>query len=251
LLELLRPDSAEALQAALKPWLATRHAPPADLSSALRPLLVNGEDWPEAEALLAALRATYWSVLDALNAVPVKAGDVIYNANPERITAASGQPASAEVHALGNPEGRGVFALEIRFPGTTFRAWDNVRFPLREIDIDAALEALNLTATRTEEFIVERKAVRAGVRRSIDSEYFRLDHLEPAPSFTIDVPASTPHSLHTLAGRVRLMREDGEVFATLERGESAIVPAHVGAYRIAADNEPAELVKVMLPPYAD
>ena len=75
---------------------------------------------------------------------------------------------SAEVHALGNPEGRGVFALEIRRPGPTFRAWDNVRFPLRDIDIDATLEALNLTATRPAEFMVEPKRVRPGVRRSVD-----------------------------------------------------------------------------------
>ena len=45
----------------------------------------------------------------------------------------------AEVHALGNPEGREILALEIRRPGPTFRAWDNVRFPVRDVDVDAAL----------------------------------------------------------------------------------------------------------------
>lgn len=251
LLELLGTGAADALQAALKPWLASRTAAPAALAGVLRPLLINGAAWPDVEALLAALRDTYWAVLDSLNAVPVKAGDVVYNANPARITAVNGQPASAEVHALGNPEGRGVFALEIRFPGTTFRAWDNVRFPLREIDIDAALAALNLTATRAAEFVVAHKTVRPGVQRSVDSEYFRLEHLEPTTKLPIDVPASPPHSLHVLEGSVRLVREGGAVLGTLERGESAIVPIDVGAYRLSAESERAALVKVDLPPYAD
>jgi hypothetical protein len=43
---------------------------------------------------------------------------------------------------------------------------------------------------------------------------------------------------------------DGSVVGTLERGESALVPVDVGAYRIGADGEPATLVKVDLPPYA-
>src|SRR3970282_843712 len=112
--------------------------------------------------------------LESLNAIPVKAGDVIYNTNPSRVVAASGKPASAEVHALGNPEGRGLLALEIRRPGPTLRAWDNVRFPLRYIDTEAALHSLNLGATRPEEFIVERVLVRPGVHRSVDCEYFRV-----------------------------------------------------------------------------
>jgi hypothetical protein len=57
--------------------------------------------------------------------------------------------------------------------------------------------------------------------------------------------------LHVLAGRVGVTRVDGEPLGTLERGESALVPAHVGAYRLSADGDPATLVKVDLPPYAD
>jgi mannose-6-phosphate isomerase class I len=190
-------------------------------------------------------------VLDSLNAIPVKAGDVVYNANPPRITAANGGPTSAEVHALGNPEGRGVFALEIRRPGPTFRAWDNVRFPLRNVDIDAALEAVNRTATRAEEFLVEPKRVRPAVRRSVDCEYFRVEHLEPTSSQPVNVPASGPHCLHALAGRVSVRRSDGSELGTLERGESAFVPVGVGAYRLEAGGAPAAVVKVTLPPYVD
>jgi len=65
---------------------------------------------------------------------------LIYNANPEAVSAATGRSRSAEVNALGNPQGKGFLALEIRRPGPTFRAWDHVRFPLRPIDVDKTLE---------------------------------------------------------------------------------------------------------------
>jgi hypothetical protein len=235
-----------SLQVLLKPWLARRSAGPGDLASALE----AGASWDEVERCLAALHAVYWRALDAMNALPVQAGDVIYNANPPRIVAASGQPASAEAHALGNPEGRAVLALEIRRPGTTFRAWDNVRFPLREIDIDAALGALNLSATRPQEFRVEPRPVRPGVRRSVDCEYFRVEHLAPTHGMPVDVPRSGPHTLHSLAGAVSITDEQDEPIGELERGESALVPVHVGAYRVTAVEEPATLVKVEVPPYA-
>src|SRR5262245_59458064 len=151
LLDLLGADSADALQALLKDWLARRAARPAELENVLVQRLPDAQSWPDIKASLSALHETYWAVLDSLNAIPVKAGDVIYNSHPPRVVAASGKPASAEVHALGNPEGRSVFALEIRRPGPTFRAWDNVRFPLRKLDIENALEAVNLAATRPKE----------------------------------------------------------------------------------------------------
>jgi mannose-6-phosphate isomerase class I len=251
LLELTGADSADELQTLLQPWLARRSAQADELEPALRARLADASAWGEVEARLVTLRETYWAVLDSLNAIPVQAGDVIYNANPARITAANGKPASAEVHALGNPERRSVLALEIRRPGPTLRAWDNVRFPLRDLDIEGALEALNLAATRPEEFIVEPKLVRPGVRRSVDCEYFRLEHLEPTPKLAIELPESAPHCLHALAGRVALRRSGGGELGTLASGESAFVPLHAGAYRVIAEETPASLVRVTLPPYVD
>jgi hypothetical protein len=224
---------------------------PAELAEALRARLPDTGRWLEAEVLVARLHGADWAVLDSLNAIPVKAGDVSYNANPARIAAASGKPRSAEVHALGNPEGRGMLALEIRRPGPTFRAWDNVRFPLRGIDVDAAIEALNLRATRPEDFIVAPALVRPGVRRSVDCEYFRLEHLEPKPGLIVDVPATAPHCLHALAGRAVVRRRGGAELGVLERGESAFVPAGVGAYSVAAEGAGATGLRVVLPPYDD
>lgn len=250
LLELVGEDRGEALQESLKAWFARRPAQPAELEAALRAMLLQPSAWPEAAELLASLHETYWALLGSLNEIPVRAGDVIYNANPDRVLTA-GQPRSAEVHALGNTEGRGVFALEIRHPGPTFRAWDNVRFPLRGIDIEAALGALNLRATRAEEFVVAPVQVRPGVRRSVDSEYFRLEHLDLAPGEALEVSADAPHCLHALAGRVSVRRRDGSDVGTLERGESALVPIDVGAYRLTAGSEPASVLRVVLPPYGD
>jgi hypothetical protein len=113
----------------------------------------------------------------------VTPGQVIYNANPEAVSAATGRPRSAEVHALGNPQGKEILALEIRRPGPTFRAWDHARFPLRPIDVDKTLDALNLQATRPADFIVTPRPLAGcpGVFRSVQSEWFVVDHLRPRP----------------------------------------------------------------------
>jgi hypothetical protein len=232
--------SAEELQRVLRPWLADRHGDGASLEPTLRPSL--GERWEEATALLRALHATYWEVLDLMNEIPVSAGQVFYNANPPRIATARGAPRSAEVHALGNTEGREIVALEIRRPGPTLRAWDNVRFPVRPVDAAAAIAALNLERTDAADFIVERTPLRPGIARSVDAEY-RLEHLEPTALISIDVPLAPPHSLHVLDGAVTVYATDGSVAGRLARGHSAIVPIGVGAYRVTADREPASVLK--------
>jgi hypothetical protein len=234
---------ADALQVLLKPWFANRRATPAALESQLRPVL--GERWEESRRVLSSLHAIYWEVLDLMNEIPVTAGQVIYNATPARVAAARGQARSAEVHALGNTEGREILALEIRKPGPTFRAWDNVRFPLRDVDAAAALAALNLERSEPADFIAERRAVpgRPGVTRSVDSDDYRLEHLEPTARVAVDVPAAEPHGLHVLAGAVTVYATDGAVVGRLARGDAALVPIGVGAYRVAADREPAAVLK--------
>jgi hypothetical protein len=150
------------------------------------------------------------------------------------------------VHALGNTGGREILALEIRKPGPTLRAWDNVRFPLRDVDVAAALAALNLERTEPQDFVARRRALpgRPGVARSVDSDDYRLEHLEPTALVAVGVPASAPHSLHVLAGAVTVYATDGAVVGRLARGDSALVPIGVGAYRVAADLEPAAVLKV-------
>ena len=190
-------------------------------------------------------------MLDSLNTIPVSPGQVIYNATPTRLLAGPSAERSAEVHALGNPDGKEILALEVRRPGPTFRAWDNVRFPVRDIDIDAALNALNLTATSAEDFIVAPELIpgRAGALCSVDSPSFRVEHLRPggAPEQGVVVAAEPPHCLHVLRGTAEFQRESGEAIGTLSRGESALVPVGVGAYVASAREEGVEIVKVGLP----
>jgi mannose-6-phosphate isomerase class I len=232
------------LQRDLRPWLADRVATPAALEPRWRPLL--RKRWRDAAKVLRALHAAYWDVLELMNEIPVAPGEVIYNATPERIAAARGIPRSAEIHALGNTQALEIVALEIRKPGTTYRAWDNVRFPLRDVDAAAAIAALNLEQTRPEEFVVARTPVpgRPGVAVSVDSAEYRLEHLTPTATASIDVPAAEPHSLHALAGAVSVYASDGALVGRLASGDSALVPIGVGAYRVVADAEPAEVLKV-------
>jgi mannose-6-phosphate isomerase class I len=239
---------AHALQAAVGPWLATRSATAASLEASLRDRLLDHGAWPQVAALLTELKALYWRVLDGLNVIPVTAGQIIHNATPARLLAGTDRLPSAEVHALGNPEAREILALEIRRPGPTFRAWDNVRFPLRNVDVDEAIAALNLKRTTAADFIVEPRAVRGrpGIYRSVDSEYFRVEHLRPTRRAPVTVPRELPHSLHVIAGEVVVVAEDGRKVGALARGESALVPNEVGAYAIRTETT-AELVKASLP----
>lgn len=249
LLDTLGPGTDEhALQPVLGRWLADRAT---DEREALAMLdrWISADRRGAAAAALSALKRCYWSVLDSLNEIVVEPGQTIYNANPERIAAAAGIEPSAEVHALGNPEGREILALEIRRPGPTFRAWDNVRFPRREIDIDTAIRALNLRRTRIEEFLVDHEPVpgRPGVSRSVVSPYFTIEHLSPTPQAAAAVGREPPHSLHVVGGAVTVRAEDGTALGPLARGDSAIVPIGVGAYHVEAAADEARVVKVGLP----
>jgi len=241
----------ENAQRVLSPWLAARGAPPEDIAAAFVRLLESDSDWPAARALLETIKRLYWRVLDELNTVPVSAGQVIHNATPARLLAFQSTAGSAEVHALGNPDGREILALEIRRPGPTFRAWDNVRFPVRTIDIDAALGALNLRATSADEFVAIPELVpgRPGVYCSIDSKAFRIEHLRPDDDADrgLAVSEEGPHCLHAIAGVAEFLSENGESIGTLKQGESALVPIGVRGYAVTSSVPGTEVIKVGLP----
>jgi hypothetical protein len=244
------PAVAADIQATLAPWFAVRGASADAVATTIGRRLESVSDWPAARVLLERIKRLYWRVLDSLNELPVSPGQVIYNATPSRLVAAAGA-ASAEVHALGNPECREILALEIRRPGPTFRAWDNVRFPIRDIDIDAALGALNLQATSPDEFVVFPELVpgRPGIYCSVDSPAFRIEHLRPGGSAgdRVEVPGSGPHCLHAIGGAVEFLGRNGRAIGRLRKGESALVPVGVGDYAVTAARSAAEVVKVDLP----
>jgi len=238
--------SPAGLQELLAPWLAERAAG-TEKSSVISGYVPDHSQ--EVTDLLAMLKALYWRVLDAMNEIPVSAGQVIYNANPSRIVAASGREPSAEVHALGNPEGKEFVALEVRRPGPTFRAWDNVRFPIRDVDVVAAIAALNLKATSVEDYLVTTSPVEGqpGVFSSVSSSDFTIQHLRPRPDQVVHVPAEQPHCLHAICGDAQFFSRDGSLITDLTQGESALVPINVGDYRVKSSDPTAEIVKVSLP----
>lgn len=234
-----------ALQRALAPWFADRDAAAGVLAGArLPPRATDSTGAP----MLERLKALYWEVLERMNAVPVEAGQVIYNATPRRIRERTGLPAAAEVHALGNPERREILALEIRRPGPTFRAWDNVRFPIRDVEVGTALGAMNLEPTRPKDFIVVLEPVlgREGAFVSVDCEFFRVEHLKPDRGRVVRVPAEAAHCLHVIEGDVAVRSSAARELGELGRGRSAIVPAGVGAYEVSS-GRPAHVVRVSLP----
>ena len=235
------------LQGVLSPWMSRRHEPLSALAKNTE--IATVEQWQAVGHLLTDLKALYWRVLDSMNAIPVQPGQVIYNANPRRILEQTGKAPSAEVHALGNPDNKEILALEIRRPGPTFRAWDNVRFPVRDIDVEAAIAALNLRRTEASEFIMtpEEVADRPGTFCSVDSDAFRLEHLKPEKGLSVFVPREPPHCLHAIRGRAQLLDSGGSRLGDLEHGESALVPVAVGSYRVESLAPDTEVVKVSLP----
>ncbi len=240
----------EVLQASLAGNFAQRGEAAEAVLPALGPLLQAGQAEGPLEASLQALKALYWEVLDLLNEIPAAPGQVIYNANPEAVGAATGRPRSAEVHALGNPQGREILALEIRLPGPTYRAWDHVRFPLRPLEVEKALGALNLQATRPADFLVTPKPLAGspGIFRSVEDKSFVIDHFRPRPDTAVTLPAGTPwHSLHVIAGSVKLETEDGKEPAVLARGQSALIPVGMGGYRLTTSDRNSEAVMVTVP----
>jgi hypothetical protein len=230
----------------VSPWLAQRETSVEELSGVIA---VNDAHRDEISALLTELKILYWRVLDSMNVVPVSAGQVIHNVNPDRFLTDSRRSPSAEVHALGNPEGKEILALEIRRPGPTFRAWDNVRFPIREIDVDVAIHALNLQATTVDDFIVQPVPVEGlkGVSCSVNSAAFRVEHLRPGPSGCVEVPDELPHCLHAIRGNARFLTANDRAIGDLRRGESAIVPIGVRQYRVESSTDDTEIIKVSLP----
>jgi hypothetical protein len=190
----------------------------------------------------------YHELLDRMNALTIAPGDVIYNARPSQPR--SSVVPSAEIHALGDPTGKRALLFEVRRPGVTYRAWDHLRFPIREIAIDHAIATMSCVASVPEQFRVEPWALpdRPGVRRSIESPAFVVDHLQPTAALPIELPsAGLPATLHGLRGEVEVHDREGRVLGRLRPGETLLLPHAHDDLRVHARVEPAELLHVLVP----
>lgn len=239
----------EALQSVLASNFARRDSAAESALAALQPWL-RADGREAVVEKLRALKSLYWHVLDLLNEIPVFPGQVIHNANPIGSGSSAGGLRSTEIHALGNPEGREILALEIRQPGPTYRFWDHVRYPPRPIKIEQTLRAARFQATTSSDFIATPEPLPdcPGIARSVRDAHFVVDHVRPQPGRQVMVPgAAMPQTLHVIRGEVAIANQRGETCAVLPRGRSALIPVAMGAYQItSADNE-AEVVRVSLP----
>lgn len=241
---LLRADAnLSQFNDALQAVLGDRDATTTEMRSALEPWLANDADVDRAVALCDGLQDVYWHVLDLMNEVVVRPGQVIYNATPARIRAATGAPPGAEVHALGNPERREILMLEIRRPGVTYRAWDNVRFPVRETDIATTLAALNLNATGPEEFDITPTDEKP-LCTLVESDAFVVEQLRPTRGHPVKIAGGRFATLHVIDGEAQVAAGEGRL--ALGRGESALLPAAAGSARVEA-HKGATLIVVRVP----
>ena len=226
-----RVRDVSRLQARLGPWLTTQSESAAAVARGVAP-----DDARAVESLLLELARVYRLALDALNEIPVSAGQIVLNATPDG--------RSADVHALGNPEGRGIVLFEIRRTGPTFRLWDHARVPLRPLHVAEALAALSGTGRDPASFIAVPQPIAPGVRRSVDCEAFAAVHLRPPLGARMFRPAADGvRTIHVLSGAVLV--DPGST--ALRRGESAVVPVALGGYDVAAVEEDSEVVEVSMP----
>jgi phosphomannomutase len=241
------PSDEPALQDLLAPWLADEEAPASAVLPALAPMLAEPGLEVDLATALEQLRRVHHDLLGAMHHIPVRPGMVLYNR--QLALPPAGQLPSADVHALGNPQGRGVLLLELRLPGGTLRAWDHARFPRRRIDLDQALDALPLRATPIGFFHVQPRPLpqRPGVLRSVECGLFAVDHLRPGGAASIPLPALTSAStLHSLRGFAQLYDAQGQLLHELVPGDTLLLPRGL-ATTLRSQLTHTEILHVTLP----
>jgi mannose-6-phosphate isomerase class I len=192
-----------------------------------------GKDSASLASLPEALRADAESLrqlnrdtLEIMNRFPLKAGEVLFNAQED----AAGR-LSAAVHALGTAHGDAgqALILEIRRPGVTFRAWDHGRLPQRNVDPATALAASPLQASCPDDFKVTiRPGPTACLARCEAFTAWRLAPEDDAP-LQRDTQERV-RTLHVLEGTALIESAGGAL--RLRRGQSALLPARLGSWTL-------------------
>jgi phosphomannomutase/mannose-6-phosphate isomerase class I len=166
-----------------------------------------------------------------LNAIPVKEGDLFFNA-------------AGMIHAIG----KGIKLIEIQqTSGITYRVWDWNRRPQRTLHIEKAMKCLNFHKSPLEEFY--RFPQKSGNReeRLISSLYFSVDRLDLNPGDRIFLETKGSfHVLTCLEGEVRL--ESDSSTERLFKGESVFIPAGLESYTIVSMKKARLLKSFVLTP---
>ena len=162
-------------------------------------------------------------VLDDVNAVKVKAGDVVFIP-------------SGMIHAIGE----GIFLAEVQqSSNTTFRIYDYGRldkdgFP-RELHIKEATDVVDLTVPSVD-FTPKGETRRLdGAEKTLltDCRFFAMTRLAVNGAFDDEATEESFVSLLVLEGSGTLT--DGSRVFPLKKGTSVFIPAGLGGYRIEGD----------------
>ncbi|MCL0084357.1 hypothetical protein M1N82_02315 [Dehalococcoidia bacterium] len=166
-----------------------------------------------------------------LNALPVKAGDMLFNP-------------TGTVHAIG----KGVVLAEIQqSSGITYRVWDWNRVPQRPLHIAKAMESLNFGQTTRADFELTPRRLSEKEERLIDSFHFSVDRLTLAAGKKLVGETKGGFQVLTcLTGKVELVAQDSR--ECLSQWESLLVPAALGQYEIIAQEESVLLKSFVLTP---
>jgi len=184
------------------------------------------------------LRQTNRGMLDRLQPIVVAPGMVVHNCAPHPRT---GRPTAA-IHALGDPTGKRVLALEVRLAGTTYRVWDHARLPMRPVDARVALAEVCTRASAVDQ-LVTRVPADAETFVSVDDGLFVIEHLRPRPRLDRE-GAGVAEVVHCIRGRASITGPTASPTATvvLERGRTALVPAGWPRWTVSADAADTDLV---------
>jgi mannose-6-phosphate isomerase len=214
-------EAATGFHGKTEAWYILHAAPGADL--------IHGLARPSSRDELAGALAN-GSLLSLLRRVPARAGDTIF------------VPAGT-IHAIN----AGIMLFEIQQKSDlTYRVYDYDRRDAqggpRELHIERALDVTSYAAAPPA--VIEPKRLDGTHTLLVRCPYFAMERLDlAAPLATATDPASFD-ILTAIDGAASLAWADGE--QRLARGESIVLPASMGAYRLAPDPS-ATLLRCYVP----
>lgn len=158
------------------------------------------------------------TLLDKVNTVPVKKGDVFF------INAGT-------LHAIG----KGILIAEIQQnSNTTYRVYDYGRVGAdgkpRELHIEKALDVTKLTPAEPYKLPEPEKLEGRTVQRLADCEYFTVSREEVETETLLCADEASFNHVLVLEGEGTLISDFGT--AELKKGSSVFVPAGTGVYKI-------------------
>ncbi len=165
------------------------------------------------------------TLLEDVNVVPVKPGDVVFIP-------------SGMLHAIGE----GILLAEVQqSSNSTYRVFDYMRRDkngnLRELHVKKAVDVMNLSVTDVN-FAAEGAPEKTGdaVKTYLTGcQYFRMTKVELDGAYTDTADETSFVSLLVLDGEGKITSADGEI--ALKKGSSIFIPAAKGEYTVSGKLE--------------